>query len=198
MNVDSQSTLSIRDVTWDNYPRAEPNNSKGFVHFDNSDGGPTAHVMCHFDTVHTETNADELETNASGLTAADKRGIIACTIDPTEGNVQFHLTLTNFQIQGWNSTNTSHSLIQMLGGDGATEADKAIQRSARLNVNGRNIRGVAGDGTATLGSVIPIGGIPTAHKSTFTGGTYNELIHAPTSGSDVFGSERPRRWSYTS
>jgi hypothetical protein len=153
-------------------------------------------VTCHVDTCKLEVNADLIETNAAGSIPAHKRGVIACTIAQAQGNVQFHLTFTNIHMP-IQTGNSSGSFIQMLGGDG-TEANKEIQRSARLNVNARMIRGFGGTEGAATGHWVPIGGIPTAHRSTFTGGTYNSLVHAPTTGSDVFSTERPSIWSYTS
>jgi hypothetical protein len=184
--VASQTFLSIRDVTW-------AGGRKGFAHFD---AGPhavegtnnTHFVKCHFDSVHWESGA-LVETFPEGATPADRRGIIACTIDPSEIICQHQLTFTNCQILGWNSTSPSHSLVQMIGG---TEA----QRRGRLTVNGRVVTGTFGDGTSETGHVIPIGGIPAADKSPYTGNIYNEIKFGP-GGGGVIANQTPRFWSNT-
>jgi len=186
VKVASQTFLSIRDVTW-------AGGTKGFVHFDAGahlvEGTNNTHyVMCHFDAIHWESG-NLGETFPEGATPADRRGIVACTIDPTEVIVQHHLTFTNCQILGWNSSSPSHSLVQMMGG---TEA----QRRGRLNMNARNFRGFNGDGSAALANVIPIGGIPAVDKPPFTSATYNRLEFGP-GGGGIIANETPRFWSHT-
>jgi hypothetical protein len=202
MKVESQTLLSIRDVTWDATDVTLDDFAKGMVHFDAAAGGDTAYVMCHFDSVHPESGGLS-ETNASGTTAADKRGIVACTISsPIVNRIQFHLTFTNIQCLGYAGGDDSHSLVQMLGGPGSTEADREAERAQRLVINGRMIRGFSGDGTAAQGHLIPIGGVPAAANPQLGfGGTvpghYTNLVHAMTTGGTVFGTERPKSWSYT-
>jgi hypothetical protein len=202
MKIASQTFVSIRDVTWDATDVTLFDFANGMVHFDAAAGGDTSFVLCHFDTVHPESGGLAI-TNASGTTAGDKRGVIACTIsNPIVNRIQFHLTFTNMQLLGWSGSEDTHCLVQMLGGPGATEADREAERGQRLHINGRMLRGFGGDGTALTGSMIPIGGVPTAMKPSSVGGTvpgsYTNLVHAPTTGGTVFGTERPKSWSYTS
>ena len=185
MRLASQTFLSIRDVTWDLNTPVSPG-GQGFVHFDATGGGSTARVMCHFDSVHVESGtATMAETDAAGETAADKRGIIACTIDPSSPFLQFYITMTNFQILGKNSSTTSHSLVQMLGGT-------TTERRRRLSFSARNVTGLNGDGTASLGHFIPIGGIPAVDKSPYTGNAYMEINFGP---GGISSNETPRVWS---
>lgn len=185
--VASQTILSIRDVTWDSGP-----SGRGFAHFDAGphtvEGTPNTHfVKCHFDNVHWESGS-LVETDPTGTTPADRRGIIACTIDPSEIICQHQMTFTSCQILGWNSTSPSHSLVQMLGG---TETE----RRGRLSMNVRQLTGTFGDGSSTTGHVIPVGGVPAADKSPFTGNIYGGLEYGP-GGGGVIANQTPRYWSH--
>jgi hypothetical protein len=75
---------------------------------------------------------------------------------------------------------------------GGTEA----QRRGRLSLNVRNLTGTFGDGSAATGHVIPIGGIPAADKSPYTGNIYNEIKFGP-GGGGVIANQTPRFWSNT-
>lgn len=198
MRVASQTLLSIRDVTWDATDVTLTDFAKGFMHLDASGGGDTAWVHCRLDTIHPESGGLK-ETNASGTTAGDKRGIIACSINSATQRVQFQFDMDVIQCLGHDGSDATHSLVQMLGGGGATESDRELQRSARLVINGRSFKGLGGDGTAALGQLIPIGGIPSSHKSSNTGGNYYSFTHAPQTlvGSPtIFGSEVAKNWAY--
>jgi hypothetical protein len=185
VKITSQSIMSVRDVTYDSWGSAFPGHGKGMFHFDAAAGGNTAVLFVHLDTVHPEVNSDPIEINPSGTDPADRTGWIGCTIDPAAGVVSHNITLTNITLQG--GSTKSRSGICMMGGT-------TDERKARLNLNGRNMRGFFGDGTAATGHIIPIGGIPTADKSPYTGGVYNQIQFAP-GGATIFGAETPRAWT---
>lgn len=193
--VASQTFMAFEHLTWDaiDVTSHGVDFAKGFLHLDASEGTDTGLARVAFRSFHPESGGLKV-TNASGTNPADQRGIIACTAALACKRVQFDFELSHIQCLGFDSLDASHSLIQMLGGSD-TEANNEIMRSPRLSVNGRIMDGFGGDGTAALGQLIPIGGIPTGHKQ--TNGNFNSFIHAPSTGSDVFGSERRKISSYT-
>jgi hypothetical protein len=193
--IASQSIFSMRDLTYDNWAAgASGPHGLGMVHLDAGGGGSTAFVYAHLDTIHPEVNADLIEANASGTNPSDRCGIIHCTIDSTQGLMSHALSLDNIVIQG--GSTKSKSLVLALGGAGASEATRETQRKNRIVINGRMLRGFDGDGTASTGDYIPIGGVPSADKSPYTQGFYPVLEWAPSAtGTDgIFGSEMPKFW----
>jgi hypothetical protein len=185
--VASQTGLSIRNYTWDAWGTPAVPDGKGFLHLDAGSGGATATCDVLLDNVHTE-HSSLVETFAGGTTPADRRGVIAATIDDSTGIMHFNITAINPRILGWNSSDLSASYIQMLGG---TEDENR----SRLVFNSFGRMNVFGDGSASTGHVIPIGNIPAQYKYPFASGPPFE-IHYPVvaGGGGLFGGETPRIW----
>jgi hypothetical protein len=185
--VASQTGLTIRNYTWDAWGTPAVPDGMGFLHLDAASGGATAVVDLLMENVHTE-HSSLVETFAGGTDPADRRGVIACTIDPSTGIMHFNITALNQRILGWNSADLSASFIQMLGG---TEDENR----ARLVFNATGRMNVFGDGSASTGHVIPIGNIPAQYKFPYTSGVPYE-IHYPVvpGGTGLFGGETPRIW----
>jgi hypothetical protein len=185
--VSSQTHLSVRDVTWD-----VGTSGKGFAWFDGGPNTPegtnnTHYVEANFDSGHFESGG-LVDTVPAAPDEASKSGIIRCTIESAEIIVQCKITMTSSQILGWNSTDASHSLIQMDGGASNDE------RKARLNFSGRNVYGFNGDGSAALGHVIPFGNMGLTNPS--PGNEYQELSHR-FCGGGVIANACPRVWNST-
>jgi hypothetical protein len=193
MRVGSTSFVTIRDVTWDATVTTVFDYADGFAHFDGANNDAyegtanTHYVLAHFDSVHFESGGLK-DTVPTASETAGRRGIIKCSIDTAEVVCQHHMTFTNCQVLGWNSSDDSHCLIQMSGG--TTNAE----RKARLNFNGRNVHGFNGDGSAATGHVIPFGNMGLTNPD--PGDTYQELTHR-FSGGGVTASRYPRVWNNT-
>ena len=185
--VASQTELRISNYTWDAWGTPGVPDGLGFLHMNANAGGSTAQADVMLDNVHTE-HSSLLETDAAGTDPADRRGILAFTIDAAGGLMHFTLKTTQMRVLGWQASDLSASLVQMLGGT-------ADQRRARIVWDSDPIRSLFGDGTSSTGHVLPIGNIPTAYKSPWTNGVYQE-IHYPLvgGGGGIFGSETPHVW----
>jgi hypothetical protein len=190
MRVSSQSHISIRDVTWDGWQSTTPG-AKGFAWFDAGAHSPegtnnTHYVNAEFDSIHFESGG-LVETVPTASDPAGRRGIIRCTIEPTEIIVQCKIAMRASQILGWNSSDVSHSLVQVDGGT-------VEQNKARLNFNGSNIYGFNGNGTAALGHVTPFGNLGLTPPS--PGNEYQTLTHR-FCGGGVIANACPRIWENT-
>lgn len=189
MRIASQTIMSVRDVTWDNWNAgATGPHGLGMLHLDAGAGDNTAVVYCELSTIHPETNADLIEANPTGTDPADRCGVIHCTVNPASSVLSHALTITNLTMQG-GSTKT-RSMVLVMGGT-------AAQNKARVAVSCRQIRGFTGAGTGATGEVIPIGNIPTANKSPYTSGPYVRIDFAPGGVGDTFSTEQPRIWVET-
>jgi hypothetical protein len=186
--VKSQSILSVRDVTYDNWGANFDGHSLGMAHFDGTNGGATALMFAHFDTFHPEVNSDPIDIEAGATLPCDRSGLIVCSIDPTQQRLMHNITITNSMLQG--GSIKSRSLVLMQGGTTA-------QRKARLSVSARNIRGFNGLGNSSAATnvIIPIGGIPDADKSPYNVGQYTRLDFGPGGSGDTFGTEQPGFWT---
>lgn len=188
MKTTSHTHLSIRDVTWDCQNPPSGTTPKGFMHLDGSAMESNAYCFVHLDTIHTETQVDLFESDATGTNPADRRGVYAFTVNPSQQRCQFRVIADAIQATGHTSTRASHSVFQMLGG---TE----VQRTARAMFHIRGLGPVGGTVQANaLGYVEPIGNITNSKKpSTITGittGVWAEIKYAP-GGDNVLASEKP-------